>query len=602
MSSHDAEDPRAEYERRLAARRAEVTRLTARDRALSTVRLVLFVTSLVVGYLALGPHLVHWAFIGAPAILFLVAVVLHDRALSERRRMERAAAFYERGLERLAGTWMGKGVSGDRFDDPAHPYARDLDLFGKGSLFELLATTRTHAGEETLAAWLRAPAAAAEVRARQTAVAELRTRLDLREQLALLGADVRAEVDPAALVAWSKLPPMLTSTSARFLRPVLALLAIAALVTLVGWLFFDFGWSPLAIVAIAQGLAARQLKDAVAKVTNAVNRPGQHLAVLALVLERLEREPMESPHLKALQARLTGDGQPASKRIAQLGRLVDLMLAERNQFFFPIAFLLQWGAQFAFAIEDWRARSGKAIEGWLASTGELEALCALSAYAYEHPKDPFPQILDEGPRFSGTAIGHPLLAENVCVRNDVELGGLLRLLLVSGSNMSGKSTLLRTVGINVVLALAGAPVRATALSLSPLSVGATLRVQDSLAEGASRFYAEITRLRQLVDLAAGQPPLLFLLDEILHGTNSHDRRLGAEAVVRGLVERGAIGLVTTHDLALAEMVATLAERARNVHFEDDLADGKLHFDYHMRPGVVQKSNAIALMRAVGLDV
>jgi DNA mismatch repair ATPase MutS len=172
--------------------------------------------------------------------------------------------------------------------------------------------------------------------------------------------------------------------------------------------------------------------------------------------------------------------------------------------------------------------------------------------------------------------------------------------------MSGKSTMLRTVGINVVLALAGAPVRAESLALTPLQVGATLRIQDSLAEGASRFYAEITRLKLLVDLSRrllpGAPPLLFLLDEILAGTNSHDRRIGAEAVVRGLVERGALGLLTTHDLALAEMATTLAGRARNVHFEDRIVDGKLEFDYRMREGVVQHSNAIALMRAVGLDV
>jgi len=174
--------------------------------------------------------------------------------------------------------------------------------------------------------------------------------------------------------------------------------------------------------------------------------------------------------------------------------------------------------------------------------------------------------------------------------------------VVSGSNMSGKSTMLRTVGINVVLALAGAPVRARTMTVSPLQVGATLRIQDSLAEGASRFYAEITRLKQLVDLSREQPPLLFLLDEILAGTNSHDRRIGAEAVVRGLIDRGAIGLVTTHDLALAEVAEALAPRARNVHFEDRMVDGKLEFDYRMRDGVVQHSNAIALMRAVGLEI
>ena len=188
------------------------------------------------------------------------------------------------------------------------------------------------------------------------------------------------------------------------------------------------------------------------------------------------------------------------------------------------------------------------------------------------------------------------------VRNDVRLSGDTRLLVVSGSNMSGKSTLLRTVGINTVLALMGAPVCATRLRVTPLRIGATLRIQDSLQEGRSRFYAEITRLRQIADLAKGSTPLLFLLDELFHGTNSHDRLVGATGVLRGLVDRGAIGLITTHDLALTAVADDLAPRAANVHFEDRFEGGELRFDYVMRPGPVTRSNALALMRAVGLDV
>jgi len=240
---------------------------------------------------------------------------------------------------------------------------------------------------------------------------------------------------------------------------------------------------------------------------------------------------------------------------------------------------------------------------WLSAVGEFEALCALAAHAYENPDDAYPEVAEDGPCFEGESLGHPLLPRARCVRNDVHLSGETRLLLISGSNMSGKSTLLRTVGINTVLALAGAPVCATRLRVSPLVVGATLRIQDSLQAGRSRFYAEITRLRQLLDLAkAAPPPLLFLLDEILHGTNSHDRRLGAEAVVRSLLDRGAIGLVTTHDLALTHLAEVLARMAVNMHFADQIEGDQITFDYLMRPGVVQHSNALALMRAVGLEV
>jgi DNA mismatch repair ATPase MutS len=188
------------------------------------------------------------------------------------------------------------------------------------------------------------------------------------------------------------------------------------------------------------------------------------------------------------------------------------------------------------------------------------------------------------------------------VRNHVCLGGELRVLVVSGSNMSGKSTLLRTVGVNAVLALSGGPVRARRLRISPLAIGATLRIEDSLRDGCSRFYTEITRLRQLLDLAKGEPPLLFLLDELLQGTNSDERRLGAEAVIRTLLEHGAIGLITTHDLALAELAEVLTPRAANVHFEDQLENGAMTFDYRMRSGIARSRNALALMRAVGFEV
>jgi DNA mismatch repair ATPase MutS len=217
--------------------------------------------------------------------------------------------------------------------------------------------------------------------------------------------------------------------------------------------------------------------------------------------------------------------------------------------------------------------------------------------------------------FDGVGLGHPLIPAARMVRNDVSLAvrgpersvppgrvSAPQLLVVSGSNMSGKSTLLRTVGVNAVLAFAGAPVRAGRLRVSPLRVGATLRIQDSLQEGRSRFYAEITRIREVADLAEGSVPVLFLLDELLHGTNSHDRAVGAAGILRALLDRGAIGLITTHDLALTNVADTLGSRASNVHFDDRFEAGEIAFDYVMKPGPVTRSNAIALMRAVGLDV
>jgi hypothetical protein len=594
-----ASAPDEEYRRRRELRRGEADAAERRARRISTARVAAFALVAAVAWLAVARRVPAWALV-PPGALFALLIVWHDRAFRRRDRARRAVAFWERGLDRLAERWVGQGPDGARFLDDAHPYARDLDLFGRGSLFQLLCAARTRSGEETLARWLLAPADAAEARGRQGAVAELRDKLELREALALAGEDVRAEVDPARLAAWATAPPSLARARA---WPLVLAIALASAVIIAGWLALRWGLTPVAIALGVDALVLRLFRDRVRAVQADVDRPGRDLLVLAQVVARFERERFTSERLRALAGKLASAGEPASRRIARLSRLVEWANAWRNQFFVPIGFVLLWPIHFAYAIERWRSRSGADVARWLEVVGELEALASLGGYAYERPDEPFAEISDDGPRLDAAGLGHPLLPRSGCVRNDLALGGdAPRLVLVSGSNMSGKSTMLRTVGINVVLALAGAPVRAARMTLSPLQVGATLRIQDSLAEGASRFYAEITRLKLLVDLAQRQPPLLFLLDEILAGTNSHDRRIGAEAVVRGLVERGAVGLVTTHDLALTELGTALGARARNAHFEDRIVDGKLEFDYRMREGVVQHSNAIALMRAVGLDV
>jgi DNA mismatch repair ATPase MutS len=324
--------------------------------------------------------------------------------------------------------------------------------------------------------------------------------------------------------------------------------------------------------------------------------------MLAEVLVRLEREQFHAPLLVQLRASLDSAGDPPSKRIARLNRLMDRLDSRDNVFVRLLEIFVLWTPHLAVAVELWRARSGPAVRRWLTATGEIEALGSLASHAFEHPVDPFPEFSDARGLLEAEAIAHPLIEEARVVRNDVRIDGDLRVLIVSGSNMSGKSTLLRTLGVNAVLAQAGATVRAKRLRISPLAVGASIRVTDSLQGGVSRFYAEILRLRQILDLTSGKLPVLFLVDEFLHGTNSHDRKIGAEALVRSLVDRRAIGLITTHDLALAGIADELGARAQNVHFEDHVENGHIHFDYVMRPGVVRKSNAIELMRSVGLEI
>ena len=586
--------PAAEYERRAHHHRARAAESARRQEAISRGRLAAALAAALLWWLAATGWLSWWWLLG-PVVVFVALLVAHARLRARHRRAERAATFYTRGLARLDGRWSGAGRTGAQFLEPDHPYAADLDVLGPGSVYERVCTARTSMGEETLAGWLLAPADPASVPARQAAVQELAPRLDLREDLAVLGEDVAAIVRPDALLALAR--PTTPAPTPRVRAGAVAVTATTLAVVAV----WSVGWAPVTLAAgvvALQSVVRWRLRERVRDVDRAVAGHGPDLELLAAVLARFEREPLASPMLARLRDALVTDGQHPSVMVRRLRRLVDLFDSRRNQFFAPVALLTLWDVHCAFAIEAWRARHGAALGGWLAAVGQLEALGSLAGYAWEQPDDVYPDIVEREARFEASGLGHPLMTR--CVRNDVTLGAATRVLIVSGSNMSGKSTLLRAVGVNAVLALAGAPVRATRLRLSRTAVGATLRIHDSLQEGTSRFYAELLRLRDLVRIADGPVPLLFLLDEILHGTNSHDRRLGAAAVVSGLVQRGAIGLVTTHDLSLSEVAHDPAVGAANVHFEDRLEDGQMRFDYRVRPGVVRTSNALALMRTLGL--
>jgi len=588
-------DPQSEYARRLDLRRQADAAQETLDGRIAVARLMAAAAAGLLAWLAfVSAHVPFW-WTALPALGFILLVIGHERVRRKRRRLRRAIQYYLRGIGRLENRWAGAGNPGDRFLDPSHPYAEDLDLFGRGSLFELLCAARTQAGESRLATWLLAPAPPSGVADRQAAAGELSGRLDFREDLATCGEDVVSGIDPGELIAWGEAPPWPVPSG---LRIIAAAVAGIATITLILWLGFDRARSIFLLAVLAEAVLMLYLWRAIRTVLTAAERPAQNLALLAEILGRLEQADFTGPCLRKLRTALAGPGPSPSKQIAGLNRIIAL----RRQLFAPLAALLLWDIQMAFAVESWRKQSGRSIAGWLGVAGEMEALCSLAQHAYEHPSDPFPEIAQDGPLFEAEAIGHPLLPEPACVRNDIRLSGEMRVLVVSGSNMSGKSTLLRTIGINAVLALAGGPVRARRLKLSPLAVGASIQRRDSLQAGTSRFYEEILRLRRLVEITEGPLPLIFLLDELLHGTNSHDRRIGADALVRDLLRRNAVGLLTTHDLALSQIAEDLAPGAANVHFEDTVQDGRLVFDYRLRPGIVRRSNALALMRAVGLPI
>ena len=623
--------PSDQYAQRLVARQLVVASLERRHVGLGNAKVATFIISLIYWAVTVQGN-PSSALIGTAAVAFVALSIWHELVIRALARAQAAVTFYTHGLARIEDRWTGTGLVSDRFRDSEHPYADDLDVFGVGSLFDLISGARTPIGEERLAAWLSSPAAPPEIRQRQQRVSALRPQIDLRERLATVNASAGVRrLMPARLIEWAEAP----ATLSRSLRPLVVLLALAFAAAVLNALSGGRAWPmvPLALVNVA--LLWWLMKPATAVVeglSSATASAG--LDLLAKVIAEIEDAAFDDPALVTLAARLTGaaPADAASRGIARLARVSDWADSRHNVFArlleIPAMFTLQVG----FGAEAWKARDGARLRDWVDVVGEMEALLSLAGYAFEHPDDVFPEIIEPADGeavYDATDVAHPLIPRAVAVRNTVMLGvgpgtwGLgdpslkpptsakasageqasgPHVLIVSGSNMAGKSTLMRTIGLNTVLALAGAPVRATRMRISPLVLGTCLRHTDSLRECRSGFFTEVLRIRQVCNLLDGPGRVLFLFDELLSGTNSKDRRTAAEALVRMLVARRAIGVVTTHDLALTEIAAILPSDVKNVHLQDHVENGQMRFDYKLRDGVITQSNALELMRMIGLEV
>jgi MutS-like protein len=600
------DDARATYERGRVERSREVAALESRSRLLGTVRLALAGLALVlVGVLVWGKTgpWVGWL-LGAAVAVFVVLVFVHARAHAAKERASAALRFHDRGLARMALEWDRLSATSERFRDGDHPFTGDLDVFGRASVAQLVDGTETRFGEERLASLLSLTSPGewpGEVLERQKAVRDLAARPALREALATAGGVLADErPDPGPLLKWAEGKGALAAGLVA-LAWVLPTAAVGLLVA--GRAAHAPPWASLAVVLaeLALGLTiGTRLAPMLEAVSARESAATRWRAMLAVV----EREPFEAPLLKRLQESLTSGGRRASEEMGALERIVSFVDARRNEVFrFLVAPLLLWDVHCAAALLRWRARSGAHVRGWLDALGQVEALASLAGFAFEHADFAWPELAEE-PLLEAKGLGHPLLPGDKRVGNDVSIPAAGRALVVTGSNMSGKSTLLRALGVNIVLATAGAPVCARSMRVGPLRVATSMRVADSLEEGVSHFYAELRRLKRVLDLARdpGRAPVLFLLDEILHGTNSRERVIGACAVVRELLGLKALGAVSTHDLGITALERELGGLVTNVHFEEQVHGDAMTFDYVLRPGIVHSSNALRLMRAVGIAV
>ena len=594
--------PLNEYAQRQRAREVEAA---ARERVhvrLGNAKVAIFIGIFAYWIVTLARNPQAWVY-GVAVAAFIALSVWHERVIRALAKANAAVNFYRDGIARIEDHWMRAEPSGERFRDANHPYADDLDIFGPRSLFQLLSGCRTPMGESRLAAWLLNPAPPPEIRARQSRVEALRSRIDLRERVAVVDAGRRKLLLPDHLIAWAEQPRTLPP-----LGPLVIVLALLFVAAFGNYFYGGSGWLVVAILAINGAAFSVLVKraNAIAEALSA-STAATELDLLAAVIAEIEREPFDAPEISALATRLLGHDRQASasRAIARLARVADWADSRHNVFLRIAEVPLLVTLQIAYAADRWRARFGSRLRDWVDAVGEMEALLSIAGYAYEHPADPFPDVTgDREPSFDAAEMTHPLIPAAEAVRNTVGLGrgSGPQIVIVSGSNMSGKSTLMRTVGVNAVLALAGAPVRAAKLQLAPMAVGTCLRHTDSLQEHRSGFYTEALRIRRLFDMLDGPLPAMFLFDELLSGTNSKDRRIAAEGVLSTMLQRGAIGMVTTHDLSLTEIAAMFPDRVKNVHLQDHVENGKMVFDYKLRDGVITHSNALELMRMIGLDV
>jgi ABC-type multidrug transport system fused ATPase/permease subunit len=605
----------------------EANALERRSRAIATARLGLAVVGLsaVVGVLWWGWAAAGWATLGASVAVFVILVLAHASINNAAERASAALRFYERGIARLSHAWDRLSAASERFRQADHPFANDLDIVGHASLMQLVDATETAFGEENLARLLLLTDAGAwpeDVLRRQTAVRELTSRARFREELATAGGTLAGDrPDATTLIHWAEgdkpaaslAVPRTNAGSAgsesvdRLSGAVRALAwalpAAATLFIVVGpVLQVPSSWITVFVTAeIAIGLLfGVRLTPMLSAVSSRESAATRWREMFSLI----EREPFEAPLLRELRARFAAGQKPASRELAALARIVGFVDARRNEVFrFLIGPFLFWDVHCASALLSWRVRAGAHLRGWIDALGEVEALASLGAFAFEHPSFVWPELATET-TLVAQGLAHPLLPDDRRVGNDVNLPRVGQALVVTGSNMSGKSTLLRAIGVNVSLAYAGAPACATAFRIGPARVATSMRVEDSLEQGVSHFLAEVRRLKRVLDLAQESPraPVLFLLDEILHGTNSRERVIGACAVVKQLLQRGAFGAVSTHDLGITALERELGGRVTNVHFEEQIVGNAMTFDYVLRPGIVHSSNALRLMRAIGIDV
>jgi ABC-type multidrug transport system fused ATPase/permease subunit len=610
------------YQDRLSQQQAIIRQSLHKWRAVSYLRGISFLASvavLIMGLAQVAGLWTVWLILAGLLFLgFLVIAFVHEGMQSQLKIGSLLANMHRESLARLERRWKEIEVPQVEVPSALTAVSADLDLFTDSSIYKLLGTARTPNGMETLRNWIAEPASAEEIKERQSAVAELAPEFDWRLQFSLRCEQLKiARSGPSGFVAWSESGNWFAGR--QWLRRLARMTSLISILGITG-LLLGFV-PPLTAVAILAGgmlinfvlsvVFAGGLHD----IFNQISSQANEATHFVKLFDSIAVFPAKSLKLKSLQIDLNNPEHAASRNMHSLARLIGLANMRRNGILFIpyliFEFLFFWDVHCLDLLEKWKAAHGSKVRGWFADLGQWEALLALAKLAFDEPEWNFPTVNDKGePRevvFVAKALGHPLL-KNDRVYNDASVGPPGTVLLVTGSNMSGKSTLLRSIGLNVVLAQMGSVVCAQSLRLSSVRVETSMRIADSLSDGVSFFMAELKRLKEIVDVAEAirrdpKRSMLFLLDEILQGTNSRERQIAVSRVVRKLIDENAIGAISTHDLDLAT-TEELKSACQTVHFSEHFVDvnGKreMRFDYRMKPGIAETTNALKLLELVGL--
>lgn len=598
-------NPVETYEKR-AKKFAELLHKHERtDRLISNLRLAVFITGVAGGATLYfyKQTVLSWLILLGFAVLFIFLIVRHTR-ISEK--IKYAAALREiniDALKRLNGQWNTFSDIGEEFCNAGHSYSCDLDIFGHNSLYQWASAAKTYTGRQKLGALLAGGfGSSREICERQDAVKELAPLLIWRQNFLAQGIlAAKAMRDPKDIIAWAG------ENNEIFRRPwVIVALRICPAVTValivLGFVLSLLPWFlPAIALMIQMALLAYKRKER-ARMFAISERYGTDLRAYYKMLQVFEGQDFKGQLLRRTGAGIRSSaGQSGYKQLNRLSKILDSLGNRRNMFYILINLALMWDFHIVIALEKWKQESGASLQDWFEALGEVEALASLAQIRFDNPDWAMPRIsAAKEPVFAAREVGHPLLVGKR-VHNDLTINQETKVLLITGSNMSGKSTLLRTAGINLVLAYAGAPVCAKSFHVSPMEIISCMRVSDDLSENVSSFYAELLRIKEIVEAVETGKRVFFLLDEVFKGTNSYDRHTGAKVLVNKLSETDSIGLVSTHDLELCNLERE-NPRIANFHFQEHYRDGKIYFDYRLRPGPSTTRNALYLMRLAGIEI